>query len=91
MLTGFVDLGEINNRLAQFEQSLNDADESEHDSTTVLAKSMVVMMVKGLFSSLTFAYAQFPCASLTGEQLFNPFWEAVLRLERLEFKVKIIL
>lgn len=57
MLTGFVDLGEINNRLAQFEQSLNDADESEHDSTTVLAKSMVVMMVKGLFSSLTFAYA----------------------------------
>ena len=68
---------------------IDDADESEHDNTAMLAKSMVVMMVKGLFSSLKFTYAQFPCASLTGEQLFNPFWEAVLRLERLGFKVKI--
>uniref|UniRef100_A0A1X7UCH1 Transposable element P transposase-like RNase H domain-containing protein n=1 Tax=Amphimedon queenslandica TaxID=400682 RepID=A0A1X7UCH1_AMPQE len=52
-----------------------------------LAKSMVSFMVKGLFTSLKFPYAQFPCVSLVGEQLFPLFWEAVFRLERIGFKV----
>jgi hypothetical protein len=48
---------------------------------------MVVFMLKGLFSSFQFTYTQFPCARLTGEQLFNIFWESVFRLERIGFKV----
>lgn len=84
-LIGFVDLGNINNHLARFEQLL-----SEHDgeiSAPALGKSMVVFMVRG---TLKFPYAQFPCPGLTGEQLFSPFWEAVFHLERLGFKVKIL-
>ena len=81
-LIGFVDLGEINNHLTKFEQTLN-----ENDDTPVLAKSMVVMMVKGLFTNLQFPYVQYPCTSLVGEQLFCPFWNAISHLERMGFKV----
>lgn len=48
---------------------------------------MLVFMVRGLLSNLEFPYAQFPCTTLTGEQIFVPFWEAVSRLERCGFKV----
>ena len=84
-LVGFVNLGEINNHLLQFEQSLND-EEEDHPA---LAKSMICFMVKGLFSKLRFPYAQFPCTSITGEQIFTTFWQAVFRLERMGFKVLI--
>ena len=47
----------------------------------IIAKTMVVFMVRGLFSKLQFLYAQFPCASLSGELLYDPFWEAVRRVE----------
>ncbi len=45
------------------------------------------ILVRGLFSKLQFPYVQFPCASLTGDQMFEPFWEAVGRLELCGFKV----
>ncbi len=38
---------------------------------------MMVFMVRGLFSSLKFPYAQFPCVDLSGDLLYDPFWEAV--------------
>ena len=84
-LIGFVDLGDMNNHLACFEESLLDGEDVV--TTPPLAKSMVAFMVRGLFTSLKFTYAQFPCVSLTGEQLFFPFWEAVSHLERIGFKV----
>lgn len=91
-LIGFADLGDVNNHLSRFEQSLlHDSDDPVNDSSPPpLAKSMVAFMVRGLFSKLQFVYAQFPCLSLTGEQLFFPFWEVVSHLERMGFKVKII-
>lgn len=85
-LVGFVDLGSINNHLTRFEQLLL---KDDVESNTPLAKSIVVFMVRGLFSTLKFPYVQFPCSSLTGEQLFMPFWEVVFRLERMGFKVNI--
>ena len=48
---------------------------------------MMVFMVRGLLSRLRFPYVQFACLSVTGELLFHPFWRAVSRLERMEFKV----
>lgn len=45
-----------------------------------LAKATIVFMVRGLFSSFRFPYAPFPCASVTGDLLFHPFWEAIYRL-----------
>ena len=74
-LVGFVNLGEINNHLLQFEQSLHD-----QEAEPVLAKSMIAFMVKGLFTNLRFPYAQFPCTSITGEQIFSPFWQTVFTI-----------
>ena len=48
---------------------------------------MLVLMVRGLFSSLNFPYVQFPCNEVSGNQLYDPFWEAVGRLERCGFYV----
>ena len=52
-----------------------------------LAKTMMVLMVQGLFSSLQFPYAQFPCTDITGDMLYDPFWEAVRRIEACGLKV----
>ena len=82
-LIGFTNLGDISDHLSEFEQTLQD------DGTTLrhLAKTMLVFMVRGLFSKLQFPYVQFSCTSLTGVQMYDPFWEAVGRLETMELKV----
>ena len=74
-LVGFVDLGETNNHLVDLELSSSTDRE--------LAKSMVVLMVRGLFADINFPYAQFACgSSLSGELLMDPVWETISRLER---------
>ena len=85
-LIGFTNLGEINNHLLSFERSLQD-ESSEGKSDKLLAKTMTVMMVRGLFSKLKFPYVQFPCNKVTGDLLFQPFWEAVRRIEFIGLKV----
>ena len=60
---------------------------NEDKSSLEPATSMLVIMIRGLFSNLQFAYAQFPCSSLHGDQLYSIFWEAVCRLERCGFRV----
>ncbi|KAL5510548.1 hypothetical protein EMCRGX_G006110 [Ephydatia muelleri] len=81
-LTGFVDIGNINNHLSQYEsQVCND------DIRDSLASSMLVLMISGLFTNLKFPYAQFPCTELSGDQLFPMIWNAVSRLENLGFIV----
>ena len=52
-----------------------------------LAKTMLVLMVRGLFSGLQFPYVQFPCSTLQSDQMFLIFWKTVGRLERYRFKV----
>ena len=63
-LIGFIDLGDTNNRLLQFEASLSSEDEP---SRPPLANSMLMFMVRSLFSSLTFPYVQFACETLSGD------------------------
>ncbi len=83
-LVGFVDLGEVNNHLLEFERTLKGNKENDRP----LAKSMMAIMVRGVFTPHRFAYAQFPCVKLTGDLLFQPFWHAVYHLERMGVKVK---
>ena len=83
-LVGFTNLGDVNDHLLAFERSIDDSLEDDVDT---LAKTIMVFMVRGIFTKLRFPYAQFPCASVTGDLLYHPFWMAVLRLERMEFKV----
>ena len=78
-IVGFVDLGKTNNHLLDFEL-LDGADRQ-------VAKTMLVLMVRGLFTRVNFPYAQFACCVLTGELLFDPVWEAVSRLERQGIRV----
>ena len=54
-LVGFVNLGDTNNHLARFEQLLSEDDDATYK--TPLAKSMLVFMVKGIFTALKFPYA----------------------------------
>ena len=84
-MIGFVELGDINNHLLDFEKYV----ENESTETMPLASSVMVMMLKGLFTPFRYPYAHFPCASITGDLLFQPFWEAVYHLERMEFKVSL--
>ena len=58
----------------------------DQEEATV-ANSMLVLYVRGLFSKLNFPYAQFPCTSISGDKMYDPFWEAVSRLELCGFKV----
>ena len=81
-LRGFTNIGDINTHLLEFERSLDDS-----TVEPPLANSMLVLMVRGLFTRMQFPYAQFPCTALSGDMMFDPFWEAVCRLERCDFKV----
>lgn len=84
-LIGFANLGEINSHLLQFQASLESSDSSS--SNEQLAKMMLVFLIRGLFSSLEFPYAQFPCTTISGDLLFDPHWRAVERIDRCGLKV----
>ena len=81
-LIGFTNIGEVNNHLNDFQRSLK-----EDNPVTPLATSMLVIMIRGLFSNISFPYAQFPCTELSGYHLYNIFWEAVGRLKLCGFRV----
>ena len=81
-LIGYTDLGEINNHLLAFEQSLEGS-----SNQPAPAKTMLTFMVKELFTKLQFPYAQFASTKLTGDSLFQLFWEVVKRVERIGLKV----
>ena len=78
-------LGDVNNHLTNLQASLN----SDGDTSPPLAKSMIVIMIRGMLSKLQFPYAQFHCCALSGDQLYDPFWEAVGRVENCGLKVYI--
>lgn len=84
-LIGFQDLGDMNNLIAKYENQHN-----ENEGMFLrrpLAKTMVVFMIRGLFTNLKFPYAQFPAASAKGDDLFPLLWKVILRLTRLELQV----
>ena len=57
-LIGFTDLGNINKHLHRFEQTI-ESSQSDFLPVGDIAKSMLVIMVRGLFN-LNYLYAQFP-------------------------------
>ena len=75
-LVGFVNLGDTNNKLLQFENTMY-GNESQQD----VASSMLVIMVRGIFYKLNYPYAQFSCKALSGDLMFDLVWEGVSRLE----------
>ena len=81
-LIGFVNMGDINNQLLEFEATINNG-----KSDPSLASTMMVFMVKGMLHKFDYPYAQFACHNMTGDLMFDPIWEAVARLERIGFFV----
>ncbi len=101
-LVGSTNLGAINQHLTEFEQSTLESDSATTATQTPqtctvvgshaqppLAKTMPVMMVRGLLTNLQFPYAQFPCHNLAGDQMYDPLWEAVIHIENIGLKVSI--
>ena len=81
-LIGFVDLGNTNNQILEFEKAL-----SAESTDRELASTMLVFMVRGLLCKFNYPYVQFACNDVTGSQMLGPMWEAVSRLERMGFCV----
>ena len=50
---GFVDVGDVNNALLDYERSING------ENGRMVAKYMLVFMVRGIFIKLNFPYAQY--------------------------------
>ena len=83
-LIGFVNIGDINNQILEFEAIVNTG-----QPYSSLATTMMVFMVRGLLSKhrLEYPYVQFACGKMSGDLIFDPVWEAVARLERIGFFV----
>ena len=82
---GFVDVGSVNNTLRLFEQSLTDGD--DEGTNPIVAKHMLVFMVRGIFTKLQFPYVQYPTCDLSADTLFPLVWEVIRNLETAGFKV----
>lgn len=84
-LTGFINLGDINQHLHRLEEELKSS--SETICTPVLATTMFVFMIRGIFTRLQFPYASFPAKAISADQLLPLYLEALFRLERCGFRV----
>ena len=76
-LIGFSDLGGTLQEIDDYERKL----ESNEHCTRPLAKTMFVMMVRGVFCKINFPFAQFPLSSAKAEDIFPLVWKAIARLE----------
>ena len=81
-VVGFVNLGDVNNQLLNFERHLQGTAENTH-----VAKQVLVFMVRGIFTRLTFPYAQFRTAGISADLLFPLLWNVIRHLECAGFKV----
>lgn len=81
-LLGFVQIGDINDHLSDFERM-----KSSEVLRPQLATHILTFMVCGILSDLEFPYVSFPCSSITGDQLYPLVWGCIRRLEACGFKV----
>ena len=62
-------------------KDLEEAVTSDKSSGRPIAKTMMVFMVRGIFTDIKFPYAQFPLLSGIGYDLFPLIWQTIDRLE----------
>jgi hypothetical protein len=58
-LVGFVDVGDLNNKMRAFEASLAGSEKQE-----IMADHVLTVMVRGIFINMTFPIANFPTKGL---------------------------
>ena len=88
-MIGFIDIGEVNNELLKFEQAC-EGEAATSDLQLPVAKYMLVIMVRKLFTDLKFPFAQFATRDTKADLLFSLVWEAVQRLELAGFNIMAI-
>ena len=76
-IVGFYDMGDLNNEFSEYEKIVKSSNSKPLRRTP--AKSLLMFMVRGLVSDLTFPYAMFPSKSLKGCDMFSLLWEAIER------------
>lgn len=81
-IIGFVNLGGLDDQLAQLESG-----ECGPDS---VADHLLAVMVRGIFTRIRFPYAHFFTRGIHEHDLFSIVWEAIERLEKLGFKVLVV-
>jgi hypothetical protein len=81
-VVGFVDVGDINNRLKALEAKLKGNDKEEE-----LADHMLTVMVRGIFINVSYPLASFATRDLKGIDLHNILWLAVRRLLGIDLHV----
>ena len=82
-LIGFSDLGGVLQQLQEEEQVIS----GNATKVQQLAKTMLVIMVRGIFSNINFPYAQFLMSSTKGYNIFSLVWKAIDRLECNDLKL----
>lgn len=82
-LVGFCEIGDINDHFLQLEQKY----QKDEDMHLKFAKTVLVIMICGHFTDITFSYATFAATNLTGEQLIPIFLEAIIRVETCGLRV----
>ena len=82
-IIGFVDLGSVTNQLNEMAEVAGQGDFNPNK----VATHMLVFMVRSLFTSLEFPYAQFATRSLSASDIALMAWDVVRCLEACDFKV----
>ena len=85
-IVGFVDLGSVDNELQSLENSAGRKQPVARLCPAV-ATHILVLMVRGIATSLRFPWAHFPTTGVTASSLMSIMWEAIEILEFLGFKV----
>ncbi|XP_038052534.1 uncharacterized protein LOC119725265 [Patiria miniata] len=80
-VVGFVDVGSIGNEILQFEKRCQDEDIS-------IASHVLVLMVRGIFTSLRTPIGYYPSLGVSSHQLYPCMWEAIMLLEAAGFSVR---
>ena len=82
-IIGFLDLGEVNNQL----NSIADVATKGEFAPRSVATHMLVFMVRSLFTSFEFPYAQFATRTASAAEIALMAWDVVRNLESCDLKV----
>ena len=86
---GFVEMGDINEKISRFQKKCEDNDcQGDESIGKKVAKYVDVFMVRGILSKLCYPIGYHASIGFTGDQLFPVVWEATRILEGLGFKVR---
>ena len=82
---GFANLDSVSNELKQLAST-----SSNLKVPKSIATSMLVFMIRGIFTSFKFPYAHFLAADVVAENLFSTVWEIIRNIESIGLKVMTI-